>query len=184
MNRLLRAKPRPSNADLADAAAALSESPSHIAAVPLLLRLSRDKSPIVRAGAVRGMACHPLPAVIARLVELERDTDPSVRSAVSQTEAALDAIPVACLNCGNKPAALVAETSDPHGPVEPTIYPVFCDHACAAEWALSMFVEEARAGAWHFCAVERRWAPDAEAECSTCDDARLIGIDARDGDAP
>lgn len=176
LNQLLRAKgTKPS--ELAEACAALRDSPSHVAAVPLLLKMSRHASEAVRIGAVRGMASHPLPAAMKRLVELEKDPRPKVREEVERTEAAIDALPVACLNCGecDAQAKVFAEPSgDPEAPIDVQIHPVFCDDACAREWALETFREEVRGGGWHFCAVEMRWAAGKAEECATCVDSEAI----------
>ncbi len=177
LNRLLRTEGAAVE-EIAEHAAALAEAESHYHAVPVLLRLSRHKSPVVRCGAVTGMAGHDVPAVVKRLAELARDRDKSVRTAVKKTEAALFALPVLCANGCEEPATLRAEpSSDPHGPVETEIFPVFCGQACAVAWAMDQFRDAVRGGAMHLCLVERTWMAGSSDECSDCEEATLLGED-------
>lgn len=174
LNRLLRTKGTTVEA-LAEAVAALSDAATHVHTVPLILRLSRHKSPAVRKGAVFAMMGHPLPAVGRRLSELEHDKDPGVRAQVKATEEAIEALPVLCANGCETPATLRAESNgDPYGPLDVEIYPIFCGDRCAVEWAMDRFREEAREGARHVCVVEMAWVAGAASECHDCEAADLL----------
>lgn len=174
LNRLLRTKGTTIEA-LAEAARVLCDSPSHLYAVPLLLRLSRHRSALVRKGAVTGMRAHPVLAVGRRLSEMEQDKDASVRGEVEKTEQAIEAIPILCANGCEAPATLRASSSgDPNDPTDLEIFPVFCGTTCAAEWALDRFREELRAGGRHACIVEQEWMAGSAKECPTCEAADLL----------
>lgn len=177
LNQLLRTKAT-SVDDLAAAVGALRDLASHYHTVPLLLRLSRHRSPLVRECAVHAMACRPLRAIYARLSELEKDPAPAVRAAVKQTGKLLDGIGVLCANGCGAWAKLRAEPSgDPHASTDLVFHAVFCGQACALEWAMDRFRGEVDAGAWHVCIIRHGWTAGSADECTDCEAASLLDDD-------